>query len=548
MGQSQDEHPHGHPHESSEARRELHLAEPTSGATHERGFHEPLSSSQRSADTRDLANTDSFQTAHSATSEAPHAGTGGIVNTVLETVGLGGKDHVEQPAGTQHDSTTAGGNSSSSSSSSSTGVLGTLKAAVGLGPAADTNSSSNTGSSGSRYTSERPAWAVSGGPTQVTAEPPVRQAQPVQEPSYGQADNARGESPARQVKSETEHKYGQPYGESEMYQKLSAPQATSAVASDSVLSSSSPTKHAQTESQEYKYGQPYGKSDMHQRLSAPQQASQYTSSTASGTNTGATDTTHSHDQGVSTVDKLKSALGLGSNSAAASSPTSSGTASRAAPASQPEYDSHAQAGGHSELSTQSGGPASGSVNVADSSLSHPTQAGAQEPAYGGAYSGSGQAEQRGAGQYGSQYSSSTVPSDSTTKGQTSTGVLGKLKAAVGVGSAADTDGGVTRSDWSSSHNPTFDSDTPRSGVAGDTPAPFAGSQLTKSLSEVPPSASWGSSAQTASYAPTADLSEGAYSGGAATKEATVGTQKGYTSELLSAAIGVQSAALGAALS
>ena len=89
-----------------------------------------------------------------------------------------------------------------------------------------------------------------------------------------------------------------------------------------------------------------------------------------------------------------------------------------------------------------------------------------------------------------------------------TGVLGKLKAAVGVSSGADTAPGA-HSSWSTSQNPAFDSDTPRSSVGA--PTAFTEAQPTghrRSLSNAPPSASWGSSAQTASYAPTQALSGG----------------------------------------
>ena len=486
------------PHASSEARRQLNLSEPSQGTSQQRALHQPYSSSQRSGNDRDLDYTDSFQTARSTTSEAPNAGSTGVLGSVLETVGLSGKDYVDgaeakqtEPEGTGHTGT--------NTNSSSTGVLGALKSAVGLG----NSSTSATSHSGGRYSNERPAWATAG-----ATEAPVR-----------------AQSPVRQADSFDGRNSGQQYEETDSHQRLSQPQATSAIADNSQLSRSSPTR---SDTQEHKYGQPQGESEVDQNLSGPQQTSQYNSSFPSR---GNADSVQTHGQGVSTVDKLKSAVGLGSSPTASNSPTisgrafgtatSTGSASQSEPVQEHRYGQpYAESDrDNAQTAFQSQGPISSSNQVADSSISQPTQAGTQDMSYGQASRGSDLSQQ----EHGSRYGSSSEP---TTQDQ-DTGVLGKLKAAVGMGGAADTEG-VSRSDWSTSHNPTFDSDTPRSGVAGSTAFTEPPQQLTKRLSDAPPSASWGSSAQTATYAPAETLSHGAYPSSAGSYQTDAHSQQGYT--------------------
>ena len=116
-----------------------------------------------------MAFTESFQTARSHASEEPYSGNTGVIGSVLEAVGLGGTDKVEEHGATQ---TTP--HSDNTDISSSTGVFGSLKAAVGLG---DNTTGSPQHASGKRYSSDRPAWASSGGAQgPVRADSPVRQA------------------------------------------------------------------------------------------------------------------------------------------------------------------------------------------------------------------------------------------------------------------------------------------------------------------------------------------------------------------------------------
>lgn len=162
-----DEHPH---HTSSEARRELNLSAPSQGSQpHDRNFQEAFSSSQQSSDGRDMAYTESFQTARSHASEEPHTGNAGVIGSVLGAVGLGGRNEVEEQGATQ---TTP--HSDNTSTNTNTGVLESLKAAVGLG---DNTTGSPQHASANRYSSDRPAWASGGGAqTSVQADSPVRQA------------------------------------------------------------------------------------------------------------------------------------------------------------------------------------------------------------------------------------------------------------------------------------------------------------------------------------------------------------------------------------
>lgn len=173
-----DELPDGQAHTSSEAHRELNLSAPSQGMqARERHLQEPLGSSQRSPD-RDMAFTESFQTARSHASEEPHTGSTGVIGSVLGAVGLSGRDEAEGHGASQ---TTP--HTDSASASSNTGVLGSLKAAVGLGDG-DNSTGSPQRTSGSRYSSDRPAWASGGaahGP--VRADSPVRQANSSQEHS-----------------------------------------------------------------------------------------------------------------------------------------------------------------------------------------------------------------------------------------------------------------------------------------------------------------------------------------------------------------------------
>lgn len=162
--------PHGQAHTSSEARRELNLSAPLQGSqTRERNFQEPFSSSQQSSDGRDMAYSESFQTARSHASEEPYTGNTGVIGSVLGAVGLSGRDEVEEHGATQ---TTP--HTDNTSTSSNTGVLGSLKAAVGLG---DNTTGSPQHANGKRYSSDRPAWASGGGAQDpVRADSPVRQA------------------------------------------------------------------------------------------------------------------------------------------------------------------------------------------------------------------------------------------------------------------------------------------------------------------------------------------------------------------------------------
>ena len=171
-----DELPHGQAHTSSEARRELNLSAPSQGTqAHERHLQEPLGSSQQSPD-RDMAFSESFQTARSHASEEPQTGSSGVIGSLLGAVGLSGTDQVEGHAATHTPPHT-----DSTSASSNSGVLGSLKAAVGLGDR-DSTTGSPQRTGGTRYSSDRPAWA-SGGAAPVRADSPVRHANSSQEHS-----------------------------------------------------------------------------------------------------------------------------------------------------------------------------------------------------------------------------------------------------------------------------------------------------------------------------------------------------------------------------
>lgn len=203
-----------------------------------------------------------------------------------------------------------------------------------------------------------------------------------------------------------------------------------------------------------------------------------------------------HDQDASTH-TVGSAAGMGS----ASQQSHVGMAKQGG--------THGQSDAYNPLSSsQSRAPASASTGTGNSYASHGSGAAGQEGSYGQAHTASGLSQNAGTPQLSSGYGSSTAAGDAAegtghrVYGEESqgTGVLGKLKAAVGVGSGADTAPGA-HSSWSTSQNPAFDCDTPRSGVGA--PTAFTEAQPTgqrhTTLSNAPPSASWGSAAQT--YAP-----------------------------------------------
>ena len=447
---------------------------------------------------REYDNTDSFKTAPSSESYGGHqadttAGSTGIVGTVLNAVGLGGGDDTVTPSAThtQRDS----------SPTRSPGVFGALKDAVGLG---DVNT--NTAVSGS---SEAPAGQPAALPTQ-------------------------------------EHKYGQPYGESEMSRNLSSAQPSTGYTGSSqqqgqgtgvldklksAVGASSGTT-AQTEgtnqgytqgnagrfsssrpawatsettetaighpsaSQERNYGQAYGESESSRSLSAAQPTGGYTGSA------------QSQGEGTGVVDKLKAAVGVGSGSS-----TGSGTGtesygkdySQARPAVATAQASEAPVGG---------------------------QASAQEHKYGQPYGESEMFQKLSAPQQSKQENTSSDQYTRSNTGYTGgsqaqgqgTGIVDRLKSAVGIGSGTtDSTEAVTGSGFSASSNPIYDSDTPRSG---------AGYQ-TRTLQPAPPSASWGT-AKT-SYAPTTNTSQGGYSSSAGTRAAGTASQGAYLGSAASGA-------------
>lgn len=163
-------------------------------------------------------------------------------------------------------------------------------------------------------------------------------------------------------------------------------------------------------------------------------------------------------------------------------------------------------------SSQSRAPVSASTGAGESFARHSPSGAAHNDNHAQAYTGSGLSQSSTAPQLSGEYGSSAAPRE-TPEGtghrvygaaaeSQGTGAFGKLKAAVGAGSGAASAPGA-HSSWSTSQNPAFDSDTPRSGVGA--PTAFTEAQPVgqrRSLSDVPPSASWGSSAQTASFAPT----------------------------------------------
>ena len=448
---------------------------------------------------REYDNTDSFKTAPSSESYGGHqadatTGSTGIVGTVLNAVGLGGGDDTATPTAThtQRDS----------SPTRSPGVFGALKDAVGLG-----DSDTATGGTSEAFASQTAAV-----PTQ-------------------------------------EHKYGQPYGESEMSRNLSSVQPSSGYSGysgssqqqgqgtgvldklKSAVGVGSGTT-AQTEgtnqgysqgnagrfsssrpawaasgtsetaisqpaaSQERNYGQTYGESDSSRSLSSAQPTAGYT------------DSAQSQGGGTGVVDKLKSAVGVGSGSSTGSTGTES-------------YSK-----GYSQDR-----PAVATAQASEAPMSG--QASGQEHKYGQPYgesemfqklSGPQQSKQDNASS--EQYSRSNMgyTDGSHTQGQ-GTGIVDKLKSAVGIGSGTtDSTEAVTGSGFSASSNPIYDSDTPRSG---------AGIQTTRTLQPAPPSASWGT-AKT-SYAPTTDISQGGYSGSAGTWAAGTTSQSAYLGSAASGA-------------
>ncbi len=448
---------------------------------------------------REYDNTDSFKTAPSSESYGGHQAdtttrSTGIVGTVLNAVGLGGGDDTVTPTAThtQRDS----------SPTRSPGVFGTLKDAVGLG-----DSNTNT--------------AVGG-----TSEPPTSQ-------------------PA--AAATQEHKYGQPYGESEMSRNLSSAQPSTGYTGssqqqgqgtgvldklESAVGAGSGTA-AQTEgtnqgytqgaagrfsssrpawatsgttetaagqpaaSQERNYGQTYGESDSSRSLSSAQPTGGYTG------------TAQSQGEGAGVVDKLKSAVGVGSGSS-----TGSGTGTES------YSKDYSQAWPAVATAQASGAPVSGQGSV-------------QEHKYGQPYGESEMFQKLSAPQQGKQDNASSdqytrsntgYTDGSNTQGQ-GTGIVDKLKSAVGIGSSTtDSTEAVTGSGFSASSNPIYDSDTPRSG---------AGYQTTRTLQPAPPSASWGT-AKT-SYAPTTDTSQGGYSSSAGTGAAGTASQSAYLGSAASGA-------------
>ena len=220
---------------------------------------------------------------------------------------------------------------------------------------------------------------------------------------------------------------------------------------------------------EYKYGQPYGDSEMARSLSSAQTSTDYTGKS------------QSQGQGTGVVDKLKSAVGAGSSNS-----TRTGT--------------QASEQGYSQAPT----------SAAAVREQAPIQ---EEYRYGQPYGESEMFQKLSAPQQSNQ---DTTPGDQYSSSQAQgqgTGVVDKLKSAVGLGSSTNdsTEPTVARSGFSASSNPIYESDTPRSG---------AGIQTTRTLQAAPPSASWGT-AKT-SYAPTTAVSQADYSGSATTGAAATG--------------------------
>jgi len=446
---------------------------------------------------REYDNTDSFKTAPSSESYGGHqadtaTGSTGIVGTVLHAVGLGGGDDTVTPTAThtQRDS----------SPTRSPGVFEQLKDAVGLG-----DSNANT--------------AVGGTSEHLTSQPAAATTQ--------------------------EHKYGQPYGESEMARSLSSAQPSTGYTGSSqqqgqgtgvldklksAVGVGSGTT-AQTEgtnqgysqgnaerfsssrpawatsgtieiavsqpaaSQERNYGQAYGESDSSRTLSSAQPTGGYTGSA------------QSQGQGTGVVDKLKSAVGVGSGS---STGTGTGTESYSKDYSQAR-------------------PAVATAPASE------TPGSGQEHKYGQPYGESEMFQKLSAAQQSKQDNTSsdqyTRPNTGYTDGSNTqgqgTGFVDKLKSAVGIGSnTTDSTEAVTGSGFSASSNPIYDSDTPRS------------DQSTRTLQPAPPSASWGT-AKT-SYAPTAGISQGGYSSGVSTGAAGTASQSAYLGSAASGAAATRS--------
>ena len=146
---------------------------------------------------------------------------------------------------------------------------------------------------------------------------------------------------------------------------------------------------------------------------------------------------------------------------------------------------------------QARAPPSGSTGTA---ASYASQRGNDGPAY----TASGMSQESPAVQHSSELSSRSAAAGHTAEGQ-GTGLMGKLKAATGMGGGEGTELGGSSS-WSTNQNPTFDSDTPRSAVGAVPVTAFTEaepiSHRRTTVSDLPPSASWGSSDQTATYAAT----------------------------------------------
>jgi len=248
-------------------------------------------------------------------------------------------------------------------------------------------------------------------------------------------------------------------------------------------------------SQERNYGQTYGESDSSRSLSSSVQPT-----------AGYTGTAQSQGEATGVVDKLKSAVGVGSGSS-----TGNGTGTESY---SKEYSQARPAVATAQASEA---PVSGQSSV-------------QEHKYGQPYGESEMFQKLSAPQQSKQDNTSSDQYNRSNTGYTDgsntrTGIVDKLKSAVGVGSGTtDSTEAVTGSGFSASSNPIYDSDTPRSG---------AGIQTTRTLQPAPPSASWGT-AKT-SYVPTTDIFQGGYSSSAGTGTAGTASQGAYLGSAASGA-------------
>ena len=304
-----------------------------------------------------------------------------------------------------------------------------------------------------------------------------------------------------------EHKYGQPYGESEMSRSLSSTHLTQERAFGQ--SSGTPNQgFSEASSQEHKYGQPYGESDMHQQLSAPQQArqdfapsAQYGSSNAVSSDSPQ----QTQGQGTGVVEKVMSAVGMGSSNTEAEGQTFNQGS---------QYgSSHTQEQGAGMVDRFKSAVGMGSS--AEPELQASNQGFTQEHKYGQPYGDSEMFQRLSMPQQGNQYGGSSAVNTGSSEGQ-DRGVVDKLKSAVGM----DTSSTEQRSNWSSKVEPAYESDNAGSG---------ASTQFTTTRSTIqtaPPSASWGTSKYT--YEPAAAAPQGGYTSSAAGGEAATGSQGAYS--------------------